>query len=100
MLRIELGARDNPRLAECWQPHGLCAIELRVLERCQTNKLRNQSRREFFPVNVNLIGKHYPDAAWYRGLNALRRGAARRRHLPRLVGMFVVHRHANAQNST
>src|SRR6516162_2028514 len=100
MLRIQLGARDDPRLAECRQPHGLGAIELRVLEGGQAYKLRDQGWRKFCPVDVNLISDHNFDTLRYRGLNTTWRTTARRRHLPRLVGLFVVDGHADAQNPT
>ena len=49
MLCVELGARDDPGLAERRQPHGLRAVELRVLESRQANELRNQGRRKRAP---------------------------------------------------
>ena len=69
MSRMELGARDDPRLAECRQTHCLRAIEFRVLERCQANELRNQGRRKFCPVDVDLISDHDPDLLWYRSID-------------------------------
>ena len=68
MARMKLGTRDDPRLAECRQPHCLRAIEFRVLERCQANELRNQGRRKLGPVDVNLISDHDLDALRDRSL--------------------------------
>jgi len=38
MTRMKFGARDDPRLAEGRQPHGLRAIEFRVLESRQADE--------------------------------------------------------------
>ena len=42
MTWVQLGTRNDPRLAVGRQPHGLGAIEFRVLEGCDPDELRNE----------------------------------------------------------
>ena len=75
MLRMELGARDNPRLAEFGNR---IAARDRIPDSgtCQANELRSQGRRKLCPVDIDLIGDYDPDAV---GIAAsIRRGALRR----------------------
>ena len=97
---MEFGARDDPRLVECRQPHGLRAIELGVLERRQANELGSQRRRKPSPINIHLIRDDDLDALRDHSVYSAYFASTGRRHSPRLVGVLVFHRHPDAENPT
>jgi len=96
--RVQFRAGDNPRLPECGQPHGLCTIEFGVLERSHAHQSGNQGRRKPCSINIDLISNGQLDALRNRDIRAPCFTAARWRHLPRLVSVFVVHRHTDSQD--
>ena len=46
LTRMELGARNDPRLPEGGQPHRLGPVEFRILERSDPHELRHHPRRQ------------------------------------------------------
>src|SRR6266851_264225 len=99
MTRMKFGARDDPGLAEGREPHGLRAIELGILEGCQTYEPCCHRRRQLGPVNIELIGKHDFDLVRQRNADRTSLWPPRRRHAPRLVSILVFHRHPDTQNT-
>src|SRR3981081_453054 len=98
MTRMKFGTGNDPRLAEGWQPHGLCAIELRILECCQANKPCRHGGWQLGPINVDLIGDDNADLVRQESTNRSGFPAPRGRHAPRLTGIFILNRHSDAQN--
>jgi hypothetical protein len=58
MFREQFGTGDDAWLAECRQAHGLCRIELRVLECGQSCDAVYENRRELRSVDIDLISQH------------------------------------------
>jgi hypothetical protein len=58
MFREQFGTGDDAWLAECRQAHGLCRIELRVLECGQSCDAVHENRRELRSVDIDLISHH------------------------------------------
>jgi hypothetical protein len=98
VVRMKFRTRDDPWLAKGRQSHGLCAIELRILEGCEAYQSCCHRGWQIGSINVNLIGDN--DADFVREVNTerLRRPAPRRSHAPWLVGILVFDRHADAQH--
>ena len=90
VVRMKLSTRDDARLAEHWQPHGLRAIELWVLKCRDPDELGHHRRRQARTVDIDLIAKHDIDVLGHRFLGGLRLASSRRCHLPRLVRVLVI----------
>ena len=56
MLGVIFGAVDDPRFIVSGQPHGLGAIELRILEGCEADQPVAKGWREIILRNVELVG--------------------------------------------
>ena len=57
MLRVVLGATDDPRLVPHRYPHGLGLVELRILEGGQPDESVGQCLRQLRLFEVDQIGK-------------------------------------------
>ena len=66
MAWVQLGARDDARLAVRRHPHRLGTIELRILECGQADEKSNDHRRKGGAVDVDAVGQDEIDVARQR----------------------------------
>ena len=67
VVHMKFGARDDSRLTECRQPHGLRAIELGILKGRQPNQACDHRGRQVRPIDVDLIRHNDADLFGQRG---------------------------------
>ena len=97
MVAVLLGAGDHPRLVEGREAHRLGLVELRVLERRQSNQRVAQRGREFGAVEIDAVGEYRVERVRKVG-RVLESGSARRSCRPGLGGGFLVVRVGHADH--
>ena len=88
MFREQFATGDDARLAKRRQAHGLCRIELWVLECSKPRDAIYESRRELQSVDIDLIAQHDLDRIGKLALDWWLLAATGRQRSPRLVVLF------------
>jgi len=101
MLWEILGASNNARLIERRKAHRLSLVDLRVLERSETNQFVDQCGRQVLLGYEHLVCQYNLDRFWKVARNCYLRAALRWWQYPRLIVELVIQGNlAHSENVT